>query len=361
MKVNCLQEDFNRALSTGLRVVPAKAIMPITTCFLLSADLGKLTVTSTDLASAIILSIDAEVKEPGAVAIPAKLLAEFVSNMPSDVISLESTKSLLNVRCGKAKVKLNGMESSDFPNAAYQATSTVKIGLEVLKKAVIKASTCAAKDNSRPVLTGLDMIFEGKNLIIASADGYRISYDRLAVEGDYKGEVIVPAEILSNFVKMAKSDQVSIETAGGKVAFASDGSKFVSSLLQGPFPSWRAAIPVSYSTKATVKSAEMLSAIKILSSISKQGSGILRVTVNPTEIALRVVEREIGDAESEVAAKVEGKEVKIGLRCEYFLEALSSTFSEEVTLEFGTLQSPLLVRSSVDSFQVIAPMMMPDL
>ena len=77
------QAGFARTLRLIGRAVPSRPTLPVLQHVLLESGEGRLTLTATDLDVAITTSTPAEVAEPGRVLLPARLLGEFVSQLPS--------------------------------------------------------------------------------------------------------------------------------------------------------------------------------------------------------------------------------------------------------------------------------------
>ena len=81
MKLTVKQDNLAKALNAVGRVATAKAGMPILANILLRTDQNKLTIAATNLEVAIISVIGAQVKEQGAITVPARLLTDFISNL----------------------------------------------------------------------------------------------------------------------------------------------------------------------------------------------------------------------------------------------------------------------------------------
>ena len=82
MKLSIKQDNLAKALSSVGRIATAKAGLPILSNVLIRTDGNKLIVAATNLEVAIVTSLGAHVDEQGAIAVPARLLTEFVNNLP---------------------------------------------------------------------------------------------------------------------------------------------------------------------------------------------------------------------------------------------------------------------------------------
>ncbi|MCG8364709.1 MAG: DNA polymerase III subunit beta, partial [Pseudanabaenales cyanobacterium] len=92
MKLTCAQSEFNTHLSVVSRAVPSRPSKPILGNVLLKADVQaqQVTLIGFDESLGIETSFSAQVEQAGTLTLPAKLLTDIVSRLPSEDISLEA-------------------------------------------------------------------------------------------------------------------------------------------------------------------------------------------------------------------------------------------------------------------------------
>src|SRR5512146_2904702 len=107
MKLSCLQENLNKGLGIVGRAVAARTTLPITNNVLLATDNSRLKLVATNLEMAISCWIGAKVEEEGAITVPAKLLTEFVSSLPSDKVevSLLPRSKTVDLKCARYEAR----------------------------------------------------------------------------------------------------------------------------------------------------------------------------------------------------------------------------------------------------------------
>ena len=93
MRLLCLQENLNKGLSIVSRAVPSRTTLPITQNVLITTDNGKIKLVTTNLEIAISTWVGAQIEDGGSVAVPAKLLSELVSSLPSEQISISNSNN----------------------------------------------------------------------------------------------------------------------------------------------------------------------------------------------------------------------------------------------------------------------------
>ncbi|MCH8087715.1 MAG: hypothetical protein IIC81_07665, partial [Chloroflexi bacterium] len=109
MKVSCLQENLSAGLSDVGRAVASRTPLPITNNVLIATDNGRLKLSATNLELSITSWIGAKVEEEGVIAVPARLLTEFVSSLPSEQVemSLPARSRSLNVKCARFEANIS--------------------------------------------------------------------------------------------------------------------------------------------------------------------------------------------------------------------------------------------------------------
>jgi len=373
MKLSCLQENLNRGLNVVGRAVATRTTLPITNNILLATDRSRLKLSATNLEMAITCWIGAKIEEEGAITIPARLLTEFVSSLPSDKIdiSLSPRTKTLELKCARFEARISGVDAKDFPPIPkIDEGITTKAEIEAIRQGIDQVVFAAATEESRPVLTGVDAQFNGDLLTLAAADGFRLAVYKLplAAPVDQPTEVIIPARTLAELNRLMADQEEAVEMTinpnKSQALFRLKNIELVSQLVQGTFPNYAQLIPQSYNTRMVVSVDAFLRATKTASIFARDGSGIVRLVITPgAELApgkLTVSARseEIGDDVGEIDATVEGEEAKIAFNGKYLTEVLSVLHEAQVALETTNPSSPGVIRPvGVDNYiHVVMPM-----
>ena len=373
MKLSCLQENLNRGLSIVGRAVATKTTLPITNNVLLATDEGRLKLVATNLEMAISCWIGAKVEDEGAITVPARLLTEFVSSLPSDTISIQlspQTKTL-GLKCARFEARISGVDAKEFPPIpSVDEGITTSAEVEALRQAINQVVFAAATEESRPVLTGVSTQFEGKTLTLAAADGFRLAVFKMPIADNIKPktEVIVPARTLSELNRLIGDQEeavtITLNPNKSQVLFRLKNTELVSQLVQGTFPNYAQLIPQSYNTRMIVSVADFLRATKTASIFARDGSGIVRLVItpgsesSPGKMAVSARSEEIGDDVGEIDATVEGADAKIAFNGRYLTDVLSVLRESQIALETTSPSSPGLLRPvGTDNYtHVVMPM-----
>jgi len=373
MRLSCLQENLNRGLSVVGRAVATRTTLPITNNVFLATDQSRLKLVATNLEMAISCWIGAKVEEEGAITVPARLLTEFINSLPNDRvdISLFPRTKTLGLKCARFEARISGIDAKDFPPIPkIEEGITTKVEVEALRQGISHVVFAAATEESRPVLTGVDALFEGDLLTLAAADGFRLAVYKLsiAVPVSQRTEVIIPARTLAELNRLMADQEEAVEITvnpnKSQALFRLKNIELVSQLVQGTFPNYAQLIPQSYNTRAVVGVAEFLRATKTASIFARDGSGIIRLVIalgselTPGKMTISARSEEIGDDVGEIDAIVDGEEAKIAFNGKYLTDVLSVLRESQVALETTNPSSPGVIRPvGMDNYiHVVMPM-----
>ena len=376
MKVICLQENLSAALADVGRAVASRTPLPITSNVLISTDGGRLRLSATNLELTITTWIGAKVEEEGVVTVPARLLGEFVGSLPSEEVHLTGAPGgkSLKVTCARFQANIAGTDPEEFPpTPTVEDGFEVNIGTDLLKQAIDGVAFAAATEDSRPVLTGVQIEIKDGGLVLAAADGFRLAVHetKLADEVPESSAIIVPAKSLQEVSRLAsgKDYPVKIKVNEGKtqVLFQFETAAVVSQLIQGTFPNYSQLVPKEHVSKTTVDVGEFARATRAASIFARDGSGIVRLQTSESEedgiggLSVSARSEEVGDNQGEVTATIEGDPAKIAFNSKYLTEVLSVLGHGMVALETSSPSSPGVLRplspsEGVSYVHVIMPM-----
>ncbi len=379
MKISCLQENLNRGLSVVGRAVASRATLPVTQNVLLSAERGMLRLSATNLEIAMTTWIGAMVEEEGSVTVPARLLTEFVGSLGSDRIDIEMEEGsrLLQIKSGRSQANINGTDAAEFPPIPTVDDAVVAQALPAaLKTAIARVAFAAATEESRPVLTGVEVKLQEGKFTMAAADGFRLAVHHgvLAQSTPEEMSVIIPARTMTELQRLlgdsADPVDIMLTPQKGQVMFRVHGGdtvELVSQLLQGTFPNYDQLIPESYTTRAILDLPQTLRAARTASIFARDGSNIIRMHVMPNEeaeepggkLVISARSEEVGDNEDVVdVVELEGEEGKIAFNSRYLLDVLAVLDHAQVAIETTTSSSPGVFKpiDSDDYVHVVMPM-----
>ena len=379
MRISCLQENLTRGLAVVGRAVATRATLPVTQNVLLTTDGGMLKLSATNLEISITTWIGAMVEEEGSVTVPARLLTEFVNSLGSDRIDIEMEQGtrVLQIKSGRSQANINGTDASEFPPIPTIDDAVVaQVQPSALRTAISRVAFAAATEESRPVLTGVEVKLQEGGFTMAAADGFRLAvqHGELAQSTPEEMSVIIPARTMNEIQRLLGDNSEPVEIMltpqRGQVMFRIQGGdtvELVSQLLQGTFPNYDQLIPQGYTTRAILDLQETLRAARTAAIFARDGSNIVRMHVQPNDgdsdsggrLLISARSEEVGDNEDVVdVAELEGEEGKIAFNSRYLLDVLSVLERGRVAIETTTSSSPGVFKptDNDDYVHVVMPM-----
>jgi DNA polymerase-3 subunit beta len=383
MKVACLQENLAKGLSIVGRAVASRSTLPVLSNVLLATDSeGKLKLSANNFELGINCWVDAKIEQEGAITVPARLLADFVNSLPPERIDMqldESTQTL-NLRCARVESNIKGIDAEEFPTvaAATENDVVIKLNPESLRLMIKQVVFAAATDESRPVFTGVLVKFDGDNLTMAAADGFRLSV-KLTLLSQHAADaleefkeasrLIIPARALMELSRVLGDEDDAVELvvtpSRRQVMFRMTNVELVSQLIEGDFPDYTRIIPKGHSTRTVMDTAGFLNAVRISHLFARDSANIVKLDITPSgdelmngRVTLQATSAELGDNVSDIDASIEGDAVEIAFNAKYLIDVLSVIDSPQFVLETSSPSSPGVFRTVGDeSFtHVIMPM-----
>ena len=144
-----MQENLARGLSVVSRAVSSRSTLPVLANVLLKTEDAGLKLTATNLEIGITYWVPGKIDEDGATTVPAKLLTDLVSSLPSgDKVELEVTAGdTLHVKAGRFQTHIKGIDADEFP--AIQTAGdrpTTRVAQNVLRRALAETAFAAASE-----------------------------------------------------------------------------------------------------------------------------------------------------------------------------------------------------------------------
>jgi len=380
MKVSVLQENLAKGLSIVGRAVATKSTLPVLSNILLATDQGRLKLSATNLEIGINCWVGAKIEDEGAITVPARLLAEYVGNLPSDRIDMELVlrTHTLNLGCARVKTNIKGIDAEEFPLIPVVTDKpTLVIPPDLLKEMIAQVAFAAAADESRPVLAGVLASFDSAagTFTLAAADGFRLSVRSTSLPSSVAGrlDVIIPARTLQEVARVLSSIdsandgevEVTVTPNKNQVLFHMNDVDVVSRLIEGQFPNYQQIIPKAYKTRTLLNTADFLRSTRRASIFARDSANVIRLAISPGDevapghLTITATAAEIGDNEEEMDAMVDGEPIGIAFNARYLADVLSVFTTPQVSLETSSPSSPGVLRpvgSDVQFTHVIMPM-----
>jgi DNA polymerase III subunit beta len=365
MKVVCAREELASRLAVVARAVSTRSSVQVLLGVLLRAEEGRLHLAATDMELSLRASLDADIQGEGAAVVPGRLLVDLVRLLPEGDVIIEHKpeEGSVHIECGSARYTLNGYSVEDFPRLPEVELAPLHaVDRPALLATVARVSRAASRDESRPVLTGILVRFEGGRVVMAATDSYRLSVKETELEGDAPElEAIVPARALTELSRIAGSgDTIDLGVHENQVVFGADGVWLTTRRIDGQFPNYKQLLPEQFEHEVTLSRAELLDVVRRSAVLAVRNTP-LRLRFAEGEVTVSVQSQDVGEAHETLPAAFEGEPLEIGFNAEYLRDGVDSIEGDEVTLKLISPLRPGLVTGADDSFRyLIMPIRLPN-
>jgi len=346
MKLQVTQENLNRALGAVARVANSRNPLPILSNVLLKTNNNRLSISATNLDIAITQHIGAKVSEEGSITVPARLMQDFVSSLPSGVIDLELEDSKLRIKTDQYNSVVNGIVADDFP-VMPEITSgkSWSVPGATLKRALQQVVFAASNDESRPVLTGVYVHTGENSLYIAATDSYRLAEKQLGKNKEAV-QLLIPATAMQDLLRIVGDfdGDVQVTHDDQQILFHVGDVDLIARLLEGKYPDYRKLIPSEFAVSVTLKRADFVNITKVSSLFARESAGSVTVHVDEETktVSIHSIASQLGENTANATATVKGSG-SITLNSRYLLDGLQALSGDTVTFGFnGKLEATLL-------------------
>ncbi|HET7855146.1 MAG TPA: DNA polymerase III subunit beta [Gaiellaceae bacterium] len=357
MKISSAKDELVTALGAVSRAVSARSTVQVLSGILIRAADGHVELAATDMELSLRLPLEAEVEGGGSVVVPGRLLVDLARLLPEGDVTLEQKpeEAVFEVTGGSSVSRLHTYSAEDFPKLPdVQVADTFAVDRAAFEQTVARVSRAASRDESRPVLTGVLVRFEGRRLVMAATDSYRLSVKETELEADAPElEAIVPARALVELSRVATdADELRIGVHENHVLFSAGDVWLTSRRIDGQFPNYKQLIPETFEHEVALPRDEFLDVVR-RASVMAQRNSPLRLRFGSGEVTVSAQTQDVGEARETLPVAFSGEELEIGFNPEFLRDGVESVESDEVKLKLISPLRPGLIRADEEDFSYL--------
>lgn len=363
LQITCARDDLAAALGIVARAVSSRGAVQVLSGILLRADEGKLTLAATDMEISLRATVEGEVAGDAAAVVPGRLLTDLVRLLPDEAVTLahDEGDGMLSVASGSHSSRLNVYSAEDFPRLPPVDVGLHRIGAPALLATIEKVARAASRDESRPVLTGILVRFEGKQLIMAATDSYRLAVKETELdESGPELEAIIPARALQELARLAAgANEVQLGVHENHVIFGAGGVWLTSRRIDGQFPNYKQLLPETFEAEVTTPREPLLDVIR-RAGVMAQRNAPLRLRFAEGELSVSAQTQDVGEAHESLPVDYSGEPLEIGFNPDFLRDGLEAVAGDAVQLKLINPLRPGLIVSPGESFSyLIMPIRLP--
>ncbi len=362
IKKSILQEKLNEVS----KALSSKNIIPILTGIKFDLTKEKLTLTASDNDITIQTYIEVDnkdfvVEKTGSIIIKGRYIIDIVRKMNSDDINIEILDgNKILIYNANSEFNLNGISSKEYPNINLDLTQDpITIKKSDFKKIINQTSYASSLDESRAILTGVNIKTSKDKLECTATDSYRLAYKSVKIENEKQIEVVVPTRNLLELLKLIDDDDANLQIHifSNKIIFNFNTIIFQSRIISGTYPNTNNLISEEASFEILINKLDLFGMIDRASILNNdKDNNIVTLDINKNDLKITSMSLEIGKVEESYIVDCKEK-IKISFNSKYMLDALKPIETENVKVLFIGEVRPIILKEedNNDLLQLVLP------
>jgi len=354
LKVTCDRDELVAKLATVSRVVSSRGSVQVLSGVLLRPTDDGLELAATDMELSLRTTLTASVEGDSSVVVPGKLLVDLARLLPAAEVTIEyrPEDGVVHVSSGSYSSKLNVFSAEDFPRLPSVDPAPHTIATASLLETVDRVARSASKDESRPVLTGIQVRFEGTQLFMAATDSYRLSFKQTELEQSGPDlEAIIPARALTELGRIAAgTETVALGVNENTVVFGTGDTWLTTRRIDGQFPDVARLLPEAFEIEVDLPRAELRDVVRRAGVMALRNAP-LRLRFAEGELTISAQSQDVGETVESLPAAYTGEPLEIGFNAEFLADGVDAVRSDTVRLKLiNPLRPGLITSADDDSF-----------
>src|SRR3990167_4917943 len=242
MKITVNQKNLKKALILVEKVVSKNTPLPILNNILLKTENGRLKVSATNLEIGVNYVIGAKIEEVVQIAVPSRIISDFIGNIMDDKVSLTTKNNILNVNSERYKTQILGFDAKDFPIIPkIKSKPLAVIPAKLIRNSLIVVLDSVAISETRPELAGVFMDFNNDKITFAATDSFRLTEKKVDFKNIQKQSFIIPRNTVIELIRITGEleGDLFFNVNDNQISFANDDFEMVSRVIDGNYPDYK--------------------------------------------------------------------------------------------------------------------------
>lgn len=365
---NALQREFGFLRQT---VAKEKTTIPALEYTQIEAQ-GKssLRLTATNLDQTLTCETEAVVQSPGTIALKTIKLHEILNQLPNDVevVFERQDNNRVQIKSGKAKFLLAGLETKDFPELPRFKETKAQLPAQLLAVMIERTRFAMTRIESKYALAAAKLILRKAGVRMVTTDCHRLALiDNRTIKNEAQFDCLIPQSTILAVSRLAAAHEgeVAIGVDENHIYFEIGPRKLVSRQLAGQFPRYEMILPKENQNDKRIEfeCAELLATLRRVGVMAEDSSRTLKFEFRRDRLTVKAEEDQLGAAEESMEIDYKHKAVTIGVNSSYLIDFLAVLGSGPVSFEFSDAKNAINVRSvgepGFNSQTVIMPINLP--
>jgi DNA polymerase-3 subunit beta len=366
MKFTVSSVEIQRTLNKLSGVLPTRSTMPILENILFDLAGNQLSLTATDLALSLTVTIQVRGMEDGRIAIPAKRIIDTMRSLPdtSASFTIDTATNRVRVTTETGEYNLTGEGAKEYPQVpAFQSSATLLFESNKLKELIHRTVFAVSSDELRPAMMGVLFQVKDNTLRAVSTDGHRlVRYQLKDVDvSSLQKDIIVPAKALNVLTRILEGATATLDVSATHARFSFESSVLLTRLLEETYPNYESVIPSDNERSLTVQREPLMMSLRRVALYASASTHQVRLSLGTTSVEVSAQDIDFGgEAKETVPCTFAGEKFEIGFNSIYLTDILTHLDSDQVEFKFSSptraaVVSPMNGGAGVDILMLVMP------
>lgn len=369
MKFTINRSKFTKSLTDVLRAISSRTTIPVLTGVKMTIDQSGLMLSGSDSDISIEIFIPVsdednqlEVIKEGGIVLPARIFNEIVRKLSDEKLTIEVGDNFqTSITSAHAAFNINSIDVDNYPNfPVIDSNEVITLPTTLFKQVIQHTVIATSTQESRPILTGVNITIENGQLKAVATDSHRLSQRIIPITvpeslQDKSYKVIIPGKSLTELAKIIEDqDTIEMMVTQNQVLFKAENLYFYSRLLEGYYPDTNRLIPANNATELTINANDLLQATDRASLLSHEGkNNVIKLSITDDHVELTGNSPEIGRVEEELEyIEAKGDSLVISFNPDYLKDALRTFGHQNVVIGFTAPIRPFTVVPADDNTEI---------
>lgn len=369
MKFTINRSKFTKSLTDVLRAISSRTTIPVLTGVKMTIDHSGLMLSGSDSDISIEIFIPVsdednqlEVIKEGGIVLPARIFNEIVRKLSDEKLTIEVGDNFqTSITSAHAAFNINSIDVDNYPNfPVIDSNEVITLPTTLFKQVIQHTVIATSTQESRPILTGVNITIENGQLKAVATDSHRLSQRIIPITvpdslKDKSYKVIIPGKSLTELSKIIEDqDTIEMMVTQNQVLFKAENLYFYSRLLEGYYPDTNRLIPANNATELTINANDLLQATDRASLLSHEGkNNVIKLSISDNHVELSGNSPEIGTVEEELEySEAKGDSLVISFNPDYLKDALRTFGHQNVVIGFTAPIRPFTVVPADDNTEI---------
>ncbi|AOF54550.1 DNA polymerase III subunit beta [Maize bushy stunt phytoplasma] len=340
------------------KILPQKFFFPIFNALKIQTQENNLILEANNGNIAIKIEIKDEslkIKKQGKIACLGRYFIEIIKKISDSLIKITVMENnFLVIKTSFCEYKLKLMDVCDFLELdfSFQKLDSFQIETHFLKNMIKEINISTSKNEKRPILMGLNLIYQNNLLKACATDSFRMSQKKINLDIEYHNfNIVIPnksLEELSKILEHCQSKYLKIYSDTQKIFLEIDNLWFQTSLLEGNYPQIQEIKLTNFPFSIHLNKDDLMKALErvsLLFSKEQINTNVIKfILTKQNSIEISSSSESFGTAlEKIIPLKVSANSFQIAFNAKYLEDVLKVLSVKEVVFYFDNPLKPFII------------------